>query len=297
MALLSRDPSPVFRPLFACALGLSLVVWGGCAASDDSAGGGADSTSGTGGGTAATPTTATASATATNTAGMSGAGSDSADSTGAGEEDTSTEGGSFIDMPDDSGDGGPQPLGGMCDGPDGCESGFCYTVPMLGGACSECLTDSDCESGTCALDFNAGYASCTDGSAGVMCDSDRGCTGDLVCAELIDTGGIFPATYCSECDDDLPCGGEAVCSPVYDLGGFGGSLQCVDPGTVENGGGCPIGDGSVCASTFCGTADLFGALSLGVCGECIVDDDCAKKGQVCVPASADMMGLMPATCQ
>lgn len=211
---------------------------------------------------------------------------------------SSDEEGGFIDMPDDDADGGaPGPLGGMCDSNDGCDSGFCYSIPMVGGACSECLSDSDCEAGTCALNFQAGYAQCTDGSSGVMCDSDEGCTGDLVCAELLDTGGFFPANFCSECDDGTPCDDKSlICSPVYDLANLGGSLSCVTPQSVENGGGCPTGDGTVCATGFCGTASLFG-IELGVCGECVVDEDCGDPKLSCVGPTADMSGLQHAVCQ
>lgn len=195
---------------------------------------------------------------------------------------------------------GPQPNGSMCGGADECESGFCYQVPMLGGVCSECLMDSDCETGTCAVDFNALYAVCTDGSLGMMCDSDEGCMGELVCTELLDTGGIFNASFCSECGPSAPCAGEQMCNPVYDTMGIGGHMSCVDPGSVENGQGCPIdggvGDGSVCMSGHCTAASLFMFIELGVCGECEIDADCPDMG-TCAPASAGMGGLMGATCQ
>ncbi len=50
-------------------------------------------------------------------------------------------------------------------------------------------------------------------------------------------------------------------------------------------------------SGFCGLAELFGGLSLGVCGECLVDADCPEKGQTCVDAMAGMGGLTAAFCQ
>lgn len=193
----------------------------------------------------------------------------------------------------------PQPNGGMCEDASDCESGFCYQIPMLGGVCSECLTDTDCEMGTCSLDPMAFYAVCTDGSIGVMCSGDEGCMGDLVCAELIDTGGLFNANFCSECNDTTPCAGGQICAPVYDLASFQGYLACMDPGTVPNGGGCPLdgfqGDGEVCQSGICSVADLLGLIPIGVCGDCLTDMDCMGM-EMCTPAVADMTGLQGSMC-
>ena len=226
----------------------------------------------------------------------------SADSTVGVDSTTGMADGSFLD-PSTSTSGGsnPMPNGSPCMGEQDCESEFCYDIPMLGGVCSECLTDEDCGKGTCAIDA-VGYAICTDGSIGLMCSSDEGCMGELVCSELVDTGGVFPANFCSECrDDDVPCMDGQICSPVYDLQNLAGYLGCVDPMSVENGGGCPIngvmGDGTVCMSGACGVATLFGLIPIGVCGECVTDMDCVDIGlTTCTPPSADMAGIMPAVC-
>jgi len=187
---------------------------------------------------------------------------------------------------------------GVSDNNGACESEFCFVVPMLGGTCSECLMDSDCGEGTCSLDFMAGYALCTDGSQGVMCDSDEGCMGELVCSEILNTGGLFPLDFCSECrNDDVPCADGQLCSPVYDLDNFAGFMGCVDPMSVPNNGGCPlvgpVGDGAVCMSGLCGVATLFDLIPVGVCGECLSDMDCP--GGTCQAPSADS-GLMGAVC-
>ncbi len=279
-------------------LGLSLIaVFSGCsddgtaaAATDSTTGGdtsGADSVSATNG-MSSTSATTTASTSATSVA-----------TTEAGE---SSESAGFIN-PDseESGPTAPGPNGEQCGGNDDCESGLCYIIPMLGGVCSECLMDSDCEMGTCSIDGAAGYAVCTDGSIGNMCDSDEGCMGALVCSELIDTGGLFNASFCSDCGPSAPCEGEQICNPVYNAGSLGGYLTCLDPASVENGGGCPladgVGDGAVCIFGHCGVADLFmGFIELGVCGECGTDDDCMAPA-TCTPASGGMNGLVGATCQ
>jgi hypothetical protein len=206
--------------------------------------------------------------------------------------------GTFIDMT--TGDPPPmeQPNGSPCADETECKSGFCYQIPMLGGVCSECLTDTDCAMGTCSLD-PVGYAVCTDGSIGVMCSSDEGCMEGLVCAELLDTGGLFPLNFCSECNAATPCPDPQICAPVYDLAMFQGYLACMDPGSVPNGGGCPLdgftGDGEVCQSGLCGVADVFGIVPIGVCGECLTDMDCMAMA-TCTPPVADMMGLQGAVC-
>jgi hypothetical protein len=192
----------------------------------------------------------------------------------------------------------PQPNGSPCGDAEECTSGFCYQIPMLGGVCSECLSDTDCPMGTCSLD-PVGYAVCTDGSIGVMCSSDEGCMDDLVCAQLIDTMGLFDLNFCSECNEDTPCSGGQLCAPVYDLAAFQGYLACMDPGSVPNDGGCPLdgfmGEGEVCQSGLCGVADVLGLIPIGVCGECLSDMDCMPM-ETCTPAAADMSGLQGAVC-
>lgn len=200
----------------------------------------------------------------------------------------------------DDGPIGPQPNGAQCSSPDECDSGFCYDVPMLGGVCSECTMDSDCAMGTCAVDFQAMYAVCTDGSQGSMCDSDRGCMGDLVCEPLVDTGGLFPLDFCSECGEAAPCAGEDICTPVYDTVAFQGYHACAEPMSVPDGGGCPVeggmGDGTVCTSGTCAVANVFMAVDVGVCGECASDDDCTPPA-TCTPPVVDMSGITPSACQ
>jgi hypothetical protein len=276
-----------------------VLILAACGSPDEATSG--DESSGSSGGTgpdSATATNGMSSTSASTTATSS--------TTTANPTTTSADSGSesmgFIN-PETGVDTGPQPPGpngSMCGGNEECESGFCYQVPMLGGLCGECLMDSDCEMGTCALDFNIMYAVCTDGSIGMMCDSDEGCAGELVCTQLIDTGGIFNASFCSDCGPSAPCMGDQVCNPVYSDMGLGGYLTCVDPGSVENDQGCPIvdgmGDGSVCMSGHCGIANLFMFLEVGVCGECDIDNDCPMMG-TCNPPTADMGGLMGATCQ
>ena len=295
--------STLLRGVALSGLALALTTLLGCgpeaagAGDDEDADTEAEATSTT----ATMPMTTAPMTTAGSTAGGGEADAGSDEGTTSDDMDGDADSGrGFIDdaeddaMPDD---GGPQPLGGSCSSGDECDSGFCYDIPTFGGVCSECLMDSDCEMGTCAGDFGLGYAVCTDGALGLMCDSDEGCMGDLVCGELIDTGGFFPLNFCSECNDTTACDGEQICTPVYDLANFEGSLQCADPGSVENGGGCPVGDDTPCMSGFCGTASIMGFVDIGVCGECNVDADCPMPDQTCVGPTAGQANTNPTIYQ
>ncbi len=278
---------------------LALVLLALPSCSDDGDAGAAGSSSGGGESTGELSATAGMSSTSAGTT-VGTSASTSADT--GGSSDSGADSNGFVNPQDTGSDGPamPQPNGGQCANNEGCESGFCYTIPQLGGICSECLVDADCGTGTCSLDAAAMYAICTDGSIGKQCNSDEGCMGDLVCTELIDTGGLFNANFCSECGPQAPCAGDQVCAPVYDLGNFGGYMACVDPGSVADGGGCPldggVGDGTACMSGHCGVADVFmGLLQLGICGECDTDADCPD-GMTCTPPQIGMGGVSGATC-
>jgi hypothetical protein len=175
---------------------------------------------------------------------------------------------------------------------------MCYPF-FQDSACSEGLMDSDCAMGTCSLDPQAGYAVCTDGSAGVSCDSSRGCMGGLVCATVFVTGGGNSIDHCSECGERAPCAGDGLCTLVLEGGIFGAYLGCVAPGSVELGGTCPlddmgVGDGTACVSGQCAATE--GGFALGICSECDADDDCTPP-MTCSTATF-MMGMAePAVCQ
>lgn len=284
------------RAVFAFAL----AALAACSDDGNAGASGDDSGSSSGGGSSGASATIGMSSTTTPGTSAGSATGDTADGTASGG--SSADGASFINM-DGGSDGpvGPQPNGAQCSTNDECESMFCYTIPQLGGVCSECLVDADCGSGTCAISPASMYAVCTDGSMGVMCNSDEGCMGDLVCTELIDTGGLINASFCSECGPTAPCAGDDVCAPVYDLANFGGYMACAAPGSVPNDGGCPIDDmgtpdGTACSSGICTAADVFmGLVTVGVCGECASDDDCTAPA-TCTPAAASMSGLTGSVC-
>ncbi len=276
------------RPLPAAALLSAALALAACGPeSSTTSGGGTDSaTSGSGssGGSGST-----GSVSASGSAGSTGPGS---------------TGQSFIntDTGNTTGPMPPQPNGSQCSLPEECESGKCFMVPMLGGVCSECVSDTDCPMGTCAFDVSLGYAVCSDGGLGAMCDTpgqQGGCQDGLVCAELLDTMGFFPANFCSECAADTDCDGGKLCNPSFDPMGLGGYKACVDPGSVPNDQGCDAaGSGDqACMSGFCSEADIMGFLKIGICGECDPDTNMGcMQGQTCNPPMADMNGLTGATC-
>ncbi len=198
-----------------------------------------------------------------------------------------------------AGTGEPGPNGSMCGNDDECTSMICVDVAGFTGLCSECRTDQDCmDSGeglNCSIGAN-GYFECGSGMAGTMCMSSDACDGDLVCAQVIDLGGLFNDQFCSECEDDDGCEAGEQCVPSYDLQNFTGERVCAEAGSLEQDALCDTGD--QCMSGICGTADVMGFLQFGICSECESDGDC-DAGQTCTPASADVLGgggLAGGTC-
>lgn len=188
---------------------------------------------------------------------------------------------------------------------DGCEcsSGICFGHPVLGSACSECLTDAECQTagvGTCSLNTATESASCTGGELGVMCDpAATGCAAGLTCEQLLDTGGVLPDTFCSECATATDCAAGEVCTPNVVIDGVqpGGFLQCIPQGTGADGTYCPAtGDASACASGICAVVDIggLGIAEVGVCGPCASDTDCP--GGTCQPPVVDDDGAVPSQC-
>lgn len=194
---------------------------------------------------------------------------------------------------------GEQPNGGFCMFDEECQSGHCLALDGVGGVCSECVMDADCAMGTCAFEITVGYSICTDGSAGVDCETDRGCADGLVCVDVFGAGGLSP-TRCSECGPDAPCPDGQGCVLNTDNGLLDAYLDCIDAGTVPLGGTCPVvdgaGDGTTCQSGECGVISVFGgAIEIGVCSECDADEDCPM-GQTCSPPDFTMGMLSPGTC-
>ncbi|MEZ4380633.1 MAG: hypothetical protein R3A79_04770 [Nannocystaceae bacterium] len=195
-------------------------------------------------------------------------------------------------------DSNPLPNGSECTADADCQSMHCY-MTMFGSVCSECSTDDDClEAGTgisCSLDAGSMQAVCTEGGLGTTCESQESCADDLICDQVVQTGGLLPST-CGECGDSNDCDGDLICSPKFDFMALSGYKSCVEPGSVPNDELCPTAaDGNdACMSGKCGTVTVMGIIPVGVCGECLSDADC--DGGTCVPGEVGQGGIQGAVC-
>lgn len=255
-----------------------------------------DATPDTSSTTDATPTTSAASSTSTT----------GDDETSTGAPTTTNMSAGFITTQttaDTTGPNMPQPNGGMCASDDDCVSMNCYTSPLFpdGGICSECNEDADCvDAGTgisCSLGPSG--AVCAAGGYGNQCMSQDACQDGLICGPAIDVPipGIVPDT-CGECETSADCDMGMICSPELDIASFSGAKKCVEPGSVENGALCPLGEDdadAACASGQCAEVDVMGFLTLGVCGECKTDADCMNG--TCTPGSIGQGGVAGSVCQ
>lgn len=264
------------------ALFLTLAGVTGCPGGDDD--GGASGTNATG-----EDTGGTSNDDGMTSAGPGGSSATTATTSATGNDDTPTE---------------PQPDGSDCTTNEECISGMCFHVAILGGICGECLTDDDCPDGGCSLPIPELFpdgpkgATCNTGELGDGCNETESCQGDMTCAVLIDVPGILTASGCSECDSDADCTGGQLCSPGYDIADLSGAKTCVDPGSVENGEGCDHeGSGDdACNSGFCFAYDFMGFVTVGVCGECKADGDCAEGTCLEPDINQDTFEVIPPTC-
>lgn len=229
----------------------------------------------------------------TTAMGSTGTPSDDTAST-PGESDSSagsSDEAGFIPRPDVGAPGDGTALGEQCEADRDCASRSCFLFPGGGfGLCSECALDSDCMMddgpGTCSL--GQGWAVCTGGEAGSMCQSSDGCAGDLVCAPIIEAN---PFNFCSACATDAECDEGSACTPGFTMGNY-----CATPGTIEIDEPCPEAGGAYCLSTHC-TEALYDDMPTGLylCGACTADTDC-EEGQVCSPAIVTNMSFSGSVC-
>ena len=270
---------------------------GGCETKDSSGSGedseGAGSETGDAPGSDGDPSGGAGSDGASGTSTSGGGGSESS-----GDDSTSDSTGASFVGGTTSGGSEPGPNGTECISGADCDSTKCFSVGGFGAFCSECETDADCMmggAGTCGFDAGLGYAVCQDGAPGDMCGSDEGCMGDLICGAPFGEGLGF--NFCSECNTTDDCDSPQLCANIYSEG-LGAYLGCVDPGSVEDGQGCPLdgteGVDDACVSGKCGVVNLFGMLPVGLCGECNSDADC--NGGTCTPGEFGMAGRVPSSC-
>ena len=209
-----------------------------------------------------------------------------------GDEPTSTTG------PDGLGDGE------QCSFDWECASDMCFVAGALGGICSSCLTDDDCDWG-CSIPNPLAVppegASCGDGDLTSGCESDDACQDGLTCGEVLDVPGILAISTCGECTSDADCGAQ-LCSPQIDVANVSGAWTCVGAGTVPDGDFCEL-DGSgnqACASGYCGEADVLGLVMVGVCSECsnhaVANEGCGG-GETCADPIVNLDGsVSPGSC-
>jgi hypothetical protein len=263
-----------------------LAALGGCPAGDD--GGGSGGT--LDGADDDAPSTMTAAATMTADDGATGM----MDDGGSGDtmvDPTLTGGGSADDAPTCPQE--PQEAGGSCTDNCECISEKCFSVPLIGGSCGECVSDADCPDGGCSIPNPLAMppqgSVCNMGEAGGGCETDDVCQEGLFCGTLLDVPGVLTLSTCGVCLVDADCG-EQLCSPTIDVANFTGQKLCVDAGSVPNGQACDLmGTGNdACMSGLCATVDIMGIAQVGVCGDCSVDADCdVAAGEVCTPADID----------
>ena len=271
----------------------------GCPADDSGTDDGSNDDSGT-----------TGDATATMTAGMTDPSMPTAS--------TSMSGGVTTEPPDtdsattepttvtdtETGSGGNLENGEQCMSNDECASGMCFLAGILGGICSECLTEEDCDWG-CNLpnplsDPPIG-AMCGSGGLGEGCNTEDACMDDgHFCAEIIDVPGVLSASTCSECLTTADCTDPQVCNVVIRIEDIAGEKTCVDVGSVQDGEFCDLSqdDQNAPCDGFCASADIMGLVEFGVCGRCsnvdMANEGCAD-GETCQDPTVDLDGTVVAS--
>jgi hypothetical protein len=182
-----------------------------------------------------------------------------------------------------------------------CMSGQCFVVGVLGGICGECNEDADCDMFGCSIpnplaDPPQG-STCGDGNVGSGCETADACSGDLLCATILDVPGVFTASTCSECDVDTDCADGTICNPNLSVTELTGNKTCIMPGTVADGDACDLEADNGACTNFCASADVMGLLELGVCSECLQDADCPTMGDTCEAPVVDLAeGLIAGAC-
>jgi hypothetical protein len=194
------------------------------------------------------------------------------DTTGDGDGDTTGDGDG------EPGCVGELPLGGICTDNCECMSSNCYVMPFLGGWCSECNEDADCDGGGCTAPnpfVNEG-AHCNMGEFGAGCESDVVCMDGLQCSTALDLLGLIQINSCGDCLSDMDCTAPQICAPIVHIDEWTGINTCIDSKSLPNGSYCNLeGNGNeACESDICSAVDIMGLAQIGVCGECNSFMDC-----------------------
>ena len=180
---------------------------------------------------------------------------------------------------------------------DDTQDGKCFSIPVLGGLCGECVNSDDCDGGGCTIPNPLASAPsyCNDGSAGAGCDINgpNTCMDGLSCGVILDAQGLLTVATCGECSTSGDCADPTpFCAPEINVAGFTGELSCVAPASIPNNTACVIGEDDACMSGVCSVATVMAVIQVGICGECHTDDDCPM-GTTCTDASVDIENLPP----
>lgn len=281
------------------AYSLALLGLGGCLVSNpsdinasatdssSSAGGSMEVSSSDSGTSTDPPLATTSTSTSTSSTGAPEPSSSSAtDSGGSGESTESTT----SSTTSESSSGGPLgfPNGLLCVDDLECQSQHCF-LTGLGGYCSECSDDDDCEAGCSPFGVSGepDYARCNGGSLGSGCTSAAACTGALTCELVFELPGLLEGFGgCSECSSDADCDGVELCQPVSLPASSVGYRACFEPGARFPGDSCepgPSGD-SACSTGRCTNVSVNGLFTMGVCSDCSndpIENEGCVAGQTC----------------
>ena len=245
-------------------------------------------------------TDATVSTTANSGVDSDGSESSSSGSDGSDGSSGSSGGSSSSTGGTTTGDQG-LPDGSVCAVASDCASGHCATQGALGSICSECTTDADCEWGCGPPNpFSRPVApgQCGDGALGAACEANESCDDALTCSVFLDVPGIGTFAGCGECTPEGPsCPMGQICNVSLDLPDAAGHHECVSPGSVPNGASCTLGAAFEACDMFCESVQIEGLVAIGICGECLSDDDCLGPG-ICISGSVQFPGgsLIHSSC-
>jgi len=179
----------------------------------------------------------------------------------------------------------------------------------LGGVCSECVDDDDCEYGCTSFGFSGApdYARCNAGELSAGCLSSAACQPEYTCEVVLEIDGLLDYGYggCSDCSSDDDCAPNETCQPQMFVPMMTAFNTCVEDDSLGPDATCllgPSGDRACPEGTFCLETSGMGLFTAGMCSECsnspTPNEGCAG-GQTCVePVLAVGSGMNePGYCQ
>ena len=179
-------------------------------------------------------------------------------------------------------------IGDACDFGADCQSACCAPVGLDGrGLCSSCASDVDCPGARCRIRAGSGeVATCSDGRELDACMADMDCIASLYCSnpEPGTSGKCLPCISHEHCEAKEACAFQRSPSDVF-------TSACVSANTRELGEICSetsewedLGH-ALCRSGRCAMSITQDVAGVGVCVECLSDDDC-DASEICEPLPA-----------